>query len=333
MSTLGKICLSLTILLLLLALAPIPGKFGGWTPKLLVFHNQWSEKLRDAKADAADGIEKRAAARQELSLASTDLENQVTGWDRYWNIPRRGPQVPQNAPSLDKNNGRLILRNLGTNDGLVTKQVTDDNGAQQLMLPVVHAFYGGPEGFTYAGEFVATAAELTSAVLQPVHPVSPSEFSDWPVDVRWRLRGMIPSGARTSIDELHRRRTRTRELIRQTNANIGRQEGLLSAAEGALTLRKEELLGIPPEGMGDHEPIVGRPELTDGLLRAIEDLEEARNQLQLDVDHLRRALKKSVLERDQKRDALNGAANELPDSSSGTSLAPPQVTGRPATAN
>ncbi len=328
MSTLGKICLSLTVLLLLLALAPIPGKFGGWTPKLLIFHNQWSEKLRDAKLDAAKSIEAQAAARQELAMAATDLENQVTGWDRYWNIP-------PNSGAIRAQNGLLGLANIGTNHGLVTKQVTDDNGAQQLMEPVVHAFYGGPEGFTYAGEFVADSSDLTatSAVLQPVHHDRDGESGKWPVNRRWRLRGMIPSGARTSIDELHRRRNRTSELSLQTAANITRQEGLLNAAEDALSLRKEELLGVPPERMDEHEPIAGRPELTDGLLRAIEDFEEARNQLQLDVDHLRRALKKSAFERDQKLDALNRATNELPDSSSGTSLEPAQVTGQPATAN
>ncbi|HIK94488.1 MAG TPA: hypothetical protein EYG03_21290, partial [Planctomycetes bacterium] len=155
MSTLGKICLSLTILLLLLAMAPIPGKYGGWIPRLLVFHNQWSEKLRDAKAGAGAAIEAQATARQELSKASTDIENQVTGWDRYWNIPARGPQVPQGAPGIQKRNGQLLLTNLGTDHGLVMAEFTDDNGARQFAVPVVHAFYGGPEGYTYAGEFVA----------------------------------------------------------------------------------------------------------------------------------------------------------------------------------
>ena len=330
MSTLGKICLSLTTLLLLLAMAPIPGKFGGWTPKLLVFHNQWSEKLRDAKAGAAKAIEDRAVARQELSKASTDLENQVTGWDRYWNIPARGPQVPQNAPGITQRNGQLLLTNLGMNQGLVTRQVTDDNGAQQLMVPVVHAFYRGPEGFTYAGEFTAPQAGLAAnnAVLQPVHFVSPQEFAAWPVNAAWRLRGMIPSGARTSIDELYRRRHRTDELTRQTVANIERQLELLQAAEEALNVRKGELLGNP-DGIDDPD----RPEFIVGLLQAIEDFEEERNQLQLDVDHLRRTLKASALERSQKMEALTGAATKLPESSLGTTLEPAQVTGQPATAN
>ncbi len=320
MSTLGKICLSLTILLLLLAMAPIPGKYGGWIPRLLVFHNQWSEKLRDAKAGAGAAIEAQATARQELSQASTDLENQVTGWDRYWNIP-------QNSGAISKNNGRLILTNIGTNHGLVTKQVTDINGAQQLMLPVVHAFYGGPEGYTYAGEFVADPNNLAAnrAVLRPVHPVNPRA---WPENAAWRLRGMIPSGARANIDELHRRINRTRELTDRTLANITRQTGLLHAAEDALNVRKGELLGNP-DGIDDP----GRPEFIVGLLQAIEDFEEERNQLQLDVDHLRRSLNASSEERNQKLEALTAAAAKLPDSASSTSLEPAKVTGQPAPAN
>jgi hypothetical protein len=330
MSTLGKICLSLTLLLLLLAMAPIPGIYGGWAPKLLVFHNQWSEKLRDAKAGAIAATEARATARQELSKASTDIENLVTGWDRYWNIPRRGPQVPQNAPSIRVENGQLILANIGTNNGLVTRQVTDENGAQQLMLPVVHAFYGGPEGFAYAGEFIATQAGLTptSATLIPVHPVAAQDIAKWPAGAAWRLRGMIPSGNRTSIDELYRRLVRTYELMRQTDANIARQEGLKRAAEEALGVREGELLGNP-DGIVDPD----RPEFVVGLLQAIEDFEEERNQLQLDVDHLRRSLKASSDERNQKLEGLAGAATKLPGTSPTTSLESAKVTGQPVPAN
>jgi len=323
MSTLGKICLSLTLLLLLLAMAPIPGKFGGWTPKLLVFHNQWSEKLRDSKAEALAAIESRATARQELTKASTDLENLVTGWDRYWNIP-------QNSGAIATQNGQLRISNIGTNHGLVTRQVTDENGAQQLMQPVVHAFFNDAEGVKYAGEFIAPQAGLTatSCVLQPVHPVSPQEAASWKVNEAWRLRGMIPSGDRTRIDELFRRLDRTEELTQQTLANITRQQGLLQAAQAALDVRNGELLGNP-DGIVDPD----RPEFVVGLLQAIEDFEEERNQLQLDVDFLRRALKTSSDERNQKLEALAGAATKLPDSSPGTSLDPPKVTGQPAAAN
>jgi hypothetical protein len=199
------------------------------------------------------------------------------------------------------------------------------------MLPVVHAFYGGGEsGFTYAGEFIAPQNGLTanSAVLQPVHPVTPQEAAAWPVNAAWRLRGIIPSGDRTSIDELFRRRVRTFELTQQTVANITRQQGLLQAADNALSVRNGELLGNPA-GIVDPE----RPEFVVGLLQAIEDFEEERNQLQLDVDYLRRALKASSDERNRKLEALAGAATKLPDLSSGTSLDPPKVTGQPATAN
>ena len=135
---------------------------------------------------------------------------------------------------------------------------------------------------------------------------------------------MIPSGARTNIDELFRRQVRTDELKKQTVANITRQQGLLQAAEAALSVRNGELLGNP-DGIVDPE----RPEFVVGLLQAIEDFEEERNQLQLDVDHLRRALKESSEDRNQKLEALAGAAAKLPD----TSSEPPQVSGQPATAN
>lgn len=311
MSTLGKICLVLTLLLLLLAVLPVPGVWGGWTPKLLVLHNAWSEKFRDGKSKAIDAQLSHDQARIELSKATADIENLVVGWDQYWVIPARGPENPADAATISKNNGRLQLTNLGTQQGLKTRQVTDDDGNQQLMSPVIHAFYSGPEGFNYAGEFIAEDITQTTATLKPAHYDTAADINAWPINGTWRLRSMIPPSSRLEIDELYLHHRRTGELITQTTTNIARQQKLLQAAQDAYAVRRGELLGNP-----SREVVPNRPEATEGLLSVIEQVEEERNQLLLDLDGLRRSIQTALANQIESIDTLKEKMMLLPGSDS-----------------
>jgi len=311
MSTLGKVCLVLTLLLLLVAMAPIPGKYGGWTPKLLVFHNQWSEKLRDAKKKAQDAVEAKRLAMQEFNKAKTDIEGLTLGWDRYWHIPVRGQQAGPDTPTLAKNGRTLILNNIGSDNGLIPQQYTDDNGAQQLEKPILHAFFSTGEGFVYAGEFRAEEITPKRTQLQPVHPVSPEEVASWNPNAIWRIRGIIPPGHRTAVDDLYSKGRRVGEQTQQMNANIARQQGLLASAQEALEVRKGELLGSPERAV-----VPSRPEFTEGLLKVNEDVEERRNELLVEIDNLRREIQAAVESRTQAVEQVNQQVNLLPGGTS-----------------
>ncbi len=312
MSTVGKICLVLTLLLLIVAIAPIPSPYGGWLPRLLVVHSEWSQKIRDAKEDVRKKLGEEAKARQELMQAAADLEALKIGWDKTWHIPARGPNVPPTAPSIANRNGQLILNNLGIQQGLVPRTITDANQAQQVVRPTIHAFYGGAEGETYIGEFVATDIGPTNAVLQPVHGVSPQEIASWPMNSAWRLRAMVPAAPRAKVDELNRHFRRTQELLMQTNANIQRQQEQLKLAQDALAVRRGELLGDPNK---DPDDVPGRPEMALGLLKVTESVEEERDQLLLDIDRLRRAIIEASEQRDSLVEQLQKATEALPGSS------------------
>ena len=84
MSTWGKVCLVLTLLLLLMTVAPIPSPWGGWAPTLLVIHNQWSVKLRDAKEKNLKDVATYHDAEMELRDAAAELARVQMGWDRVW---------------------------------------------------------------------------------------------------------------------------------------------------------------------------------------------------------------------------------------------------------
>lgn len=310
MSTLGKVCLCLTLLLLLVALAPIPGQYGGWAPKLLVFHNQWSDELRNAKEAAEKASTSYTEAELALRSAKVDYENAARGWDQVWTIPARGPNVPPDAPAINKRGSELVLRNIGTGStpALTPRTVADENGAQQTLNPAIFAFYSAGEGFTYAGEFVATDVSPTQTVLRPVHSTSPEEANSWPVNAMWRIRTVIPAASRTAIDSLYTQARRGSELSARTNQKIADMTRLSDEADEALEGRKQQLLGDP-----QREPVETRPEFVAGLLQVSEDVEEERNQLMLEVDALRRAIAAEKEASLQKRDQLTQLMQALPD--------------------
>jgi len=309
MSTLGKVCLVLTLLLMLLAMAPLPSPWGGWTPRLLLIHNQWSEKLRDSKQKANDAILANRAAKQELYLATANVKGVTLGWDRYWTIPARGQQADPTTPTIAKQNGHLFLRNIGSTSGLDKPTFTDDSNQNKVADPIVHAFYGGPEGYTYAGEFRAVNVAPQQTELEPVHPVFPEQAAAWDVNASWRIRTMVPAGLRATVDDLYHHRQRTLELGQQTATNIRRQQELQQAAQEGLAVREGELLGNP-NGIDIPES----PEFKLGLLQVNEDVEEERNQLLLELDELRRDINQAVQERSSRLEKMQQRVSRLPGS-------------------
>ena len=307
MSTLGKVCLVLTLILLLLAMAPIPGKFGGWAPKLLVINNQWAAKLRDSKEKARDAAKSNREARQEFNKAMADVSGLTIGWDKFWNVPVRSPDSTPETPTVAKRGNVLILNNIGSENGLQDLQYVDAAGDIKMTKPTVHAFYGGAEGFTYAGEFTAEQISLKQSELVPVRKPDAQAVANWNPNAAWRLRTMVPPALRTTIDETFQQKQRTKELMLQMDANIVRLTDLSQQAQMALERREGELLG----GL-KMDPVPSRPEFTDGLLKVTEDVEEERNQLLLEVDQLRRAIKKAYQLRDSNISEMNEKASQLP---------------------
>lgn len=307
MSTFGKVCLVLTMILLLMAIAPIPGKYGGWATQLLVVHNQWSIKLRDSKLDAGAAIKSNREAHQEFNKAMADVSGLTIGWDKFWNVPVRSPQAAAGTPTVAKQGNRLILNNIGSDNGLQDLQFVDDAGTPQMVKPIIHAFYGGAEGFTYAGEFRAAAITAKRTELEPVRAMDPQEVAKWNPNATWRLRSMVPPSFRTTIDEAHQQRQRNKELLEQMTANIARQTSLLEQAEAALAIREGELLGGLP-----RDPVPTRPEFTEGLLEVNADVEEERNQLLLEMDTLRRQIKQAFQLREKMISQMSDKASQLP---------------------
>lgn len=318
MSNWGKTFLVLTILAFLVALLPIPGM--GYAPRLLVVHNQWSRQFRDSGDAVRAAIAARDAAEVDLHSFSADVESITYGWGRLWRIPARGPNAAQGAPTIQITpQGALNLQGVGNQNGLKVRTVTTDNGNAQL-APTVFAFYTTAEGVEFAGEFTATNITNNSAVLRPVRQIPPELVRRWQPNVEWRIRSLVPPAHRNTIDNLYTSYREGEEALVRTAANIARQQTQLEGAKEALRVRRGELLGNP-----DATAVEGRPEFNEGLLKVIEDTEEERNQLQLDIDALRRSVQDAEAERSRLREELLEKMRQLPGANPSSSSLDPAI--------
>lgn len=255
-------------------------------------------QLRTVIADSDKAIELNTKTKSELSESRQLLANVKLGWGYEWTFPAGG-----NVGSVQIVGGRLAVTGLGTANGLVATEVTD-GGQQKFVQPVVHVFaINGQGGSSYIGEFVAGIGpnELSeqNATLIPIWNVTPQEMASWNFSGGVRMRSQIPAGGRSSVGNLHQTIQRTYEQLTQTALRLEEQKGLNAAADAALLVRRNELLGDPngPDN-ADH------PEYKVGLVQALEDLEEERNAVQVGVDELRRLIKSATELRQQQVDTL-----------------------------
>lgn len=238
--------------------------------------------LRDARVASSKALTDRNKAVLELETAQAELARLKLGWGFEWTIPPGG-----NVGSVQVVGTNLAVTGLGTNNGLVPRDVMVD-GRLQPVAPTVHVFIpDGQTGSRYLGEFRADPQQLaaTSATLVPTWAVNQQEIASWNFSQGVRMRSQVPPAERLAIEGLNQAIQRTRELIAETDASIVDQQQLLTAAQQQLAVRKGELLGNPAIPL-----IADRPEHTVGLVQALEDLEEDRNMAMLQVDFLRREI-------------------------------------------
>ncbi len=268
-------------------------------------HNDISVQLSDTKSKLDTAIDTQRERTQELSQRVHQLARLQIGWDKRWIIQ-------QTANSrVDVHGGRLAVTGLGLDFGL--SPVLDDDG--QPMPPAVHAFKTIPEGgMFYVGEFRAEQLDATTCTLVPVWQVTQDEVDVWlsSPESAWRFRTLVPSPKRLQIDQLHVHLQKLMGTYAETAANIAQQVALRQQAENQLTIRKQELLGNP-----DADRTLGRPEYSQGLLRTISADEEIRNELQVQIDVLRRRMKEASEKQEELLRRVRESSEQLPSADNG----------------
>jgi hypothetical protein len=275
------------------------------------------DDLRKAVAESDKATESFNKARMEFNESRQRLTSEKLGWGFEWTIPPGGAagavqMVPGPVP------GRLFVNGIGTANGLTVRDVNDGSGAKSV-APIVHVFseanVNNQPTMIYIGEFVASIPELTpqSCVLEPTW--NAWDANTWNFQGTVRLRSQIPAGPRTQVQSLIQTIVRSSEQIFQTNTRIAEQQKLNEAALAALAGRRAELLGDPnAEDNPDH------PEYKVGLVKALEDVEEERNAVQVAVDELRRLINAAVEMRSQLVETLQQLATSLISADSETRI-------------
>jgi hypothetical protein len=290
MTTIGKVCLWLTVIGL--------GVISVWLlPTVGKQHNDISARLQKSEKAVDDAIKTHQDRSQELEQRKQRLARLQIGWDKSWDI-----QQTANT-GVDVQEERLAVSGLGRDLGLAPAL----DAAGQEAPPAVHAFKAMPEGgMFYVGEFQAEQLDATTATLVPIWRVTEEELDVWTSDTElpWRFRTLVPAGDRLEVDQLHAQLQKLTEIYAEVEANTIQQRKLLEEAEAQLAIRKEELLGSP-----DTEPIPGRPEYSEGLVKAVSAEEDRRNNLQINVDSLRRQIKAA----NEERETLIRQLKEYPD--------------------
>ena len=213
----------------------------------------------------------------ELNGLLADITGNSLGWEQTWDDRQAGLDLDQ-----------LLLRtNLGTNDGLSISQVP---GGQ--LAPHLYAFIEQPDGVgRFVGEMEVGNLQAQRSAMKPTWMLAPNEALLWQPQSgqqqKWRFRSQIPQSYKSRFEDQHARLLRAFQNGQTLEQQIALQNNLVQLANEDLNVRLGELVRGNPQA----EPQEDRPELSIGLVAAIEAAEELRNELQKDVDDLRRMIK------------------------------------------
>lgn len=297
MSRLGIVCGSLVIIGLLVEF---------WLASKLGFRRgEVAEKLRAATQKSETAVVAFEKSAAELKTAQVNLGALKLGWGFEWTLPAANPAPVQNQ------GGKLFVTGLGSSvKGMELNRVTGADGQEKMVAPPMHVFADNGQGkVVYTGEFILGIGpnELgeTTCVLYPNWRVSPQEMASWNFTNGVRIRTQIPAGGRAEVDSLNQTIARSIEQFVQLNSRIDDQKKLQISADQDLQGRKNELLG-DAAGVVVEE----RPEFVVGLVKAIEDIEEERNAVQVAVDAIRRDILRATASRSERIERVKDLAKQ-----------------------
>ena len=276
--------------------------------RLLAVQNSWTvafDKAKEANVKAVDDVSRDARVLSDVSL---ELSEASLGRGRFWPTQQNVTGIPTTV------SGQTVQTSIGANNGVKKRTVKDEDGNDITVDPLLYAFVDNPDGTSkYIGLFRAVQMQPQQATLRPTWTLRPGEAANrWKGD-KWRFREHIPLNFKTSLLDLRSRLAKGSQTRQSLEQNIALQDELAKRATEQLDFRVGELLGNP-----DYPEITDRPELTVGLVKAIEEREEERNTLQINVDRLRRQIRDEIARTSRLRTEIPKLVNSLPQPAAAT---------------
>ena len=257
MHTLGKVFAFLVVI------AAIAASI--FTAKLVQVRNSWTAKTLTSKTKFNDAKPKIEALEAQIDSLKNETFRSRDLWGSFW------PSVATNVISPD---------------GAVQIAVGSALGVRDKLL--LHGFQLTPEGTSiYRGSFLPVEIQNDSAVLKPNWRATPAEVATWERSGNWRWRNLVPPGYEENFDKQLTTILKLEETYNDRVRTLKGQEDLLAEAKAKLKLREAELIG--GEELASSEQL--EPEFREGLVAAMTQAEEERNQTLVKIDELRRKVR------------------------------------------
>lgn len=234
------------------------------TAKLIQVRNSWTAKLTKATKQYEDIAPRVLEARAELERQREELHRVQTFWGPFSDM------VPTQI--ADPATGKLQVQ-MGKNVGLKDTQW-------------LYGFELLADGSSiYRGDFTVETALDAQALLKPNFRVRPQEVQTWQAG-NWRWRTTIPATITKLFDDMQFQQLTRDELLGARQQTLKIAEEQLVTATTQKELRVAELIG--GEQLSQDPQV--QPEYRVGLVAAIEEAEDSRNGLLIEIDELRRKL-------------------------------------------
>lgn len=272
---------TLLVLFLLSVGAAVP-----LTAKLITVRNSWTKKYLGLSTQSQKAREDLARVTSERNLAVNELSFYATEWNNVW------PEV--NSQISNPGSGTMTI-DAGSALGLRERQR-------------LYGFELTADGQSiYRGDFIVQRVSETQAILAPFWRLRPGEVQTWQPG-RWRWRALIPSGWQTRYDDLEAQLVKLDELFADRQHQLKVQDRLVADGEAAVARREAEMLGGADLPKDKTFPV----EESQGLVSALEVLEDQRNNELIEVDRLRRTLLEMKQSQQNIIDEIRALSRRLP---------------------
>ncbi len=238
------------------------------TAKLVQVRNSWTKKSRAYQQQYQDLQPKIAELTDQLATLEADYFRSKQMWGLYWN------KVPT---TIQRPGEGVVDISIGANEGLAAKQY-------------LYGFELLPDGkVVYRGDFTVESVNPQQSRLKPNWKVNLEDVQTWAPNGTWRWRAMIPPAYQPNFDQQIYAISVAEDKLVDRRAKLASETKLETEAQAQLAVREAELVG------GDQlskDPQVD-VEYREGLVAAVEQTEELRNQVLRANDDLRRRLRKA----------------------------------------
>ena len=233
------------------------------TSKLIQVRNGWTKKASVAREEYRALVPKLAELQEQLDALEGDRFRALELWGNS------SPPVPTTVQAQ----GALVVE-LGTNSGITEKKV-------------VYGFEVLPDNsVVYRGDFTVATARDVQSQLAPNWKVRNQDGATWQSS-KWRWRNQLPSAYQQNFDKQILLLSQREDDLAVWRRSQDVQTKLVAQSQEQLKLREAELVGGDQLSKNAADAVEHR----EGLVAAVEQVEESRNQVLTKVDDLRRKLR------------------------------------------